>query len=103
MTEKEANLSSPNISSSSSDIMTGDYYSILGLQKGTPFTERFQREIKRSYRKLALEYHPDKNESEDAIEKFKRIKTASEVLSDPRMKRIYDQSGEEGLKRMNFR
>ena len=84
------------------DIMSADYYSILGVKKGTWFTERLKREMRRTYRKLALEYHPDKNESEDAMEKFKRIKTAFEVLSHPQKKRIYDLSGEEGLKRKNF-
>ena len=94
--EKEANNSSSN------DVMAQDYYSILGVKKGAPLTEELKDEMKKAYQKLALEYHPDKNKSEGAMEKFKRIKTAFEVLGDPQKKRVYDQSGEEGLKRMNW-
>ena len=94
--EKEANNSSSN------DVMAQDYYSILGVKKGAPLTKELKDEMKKAYQKLALEYHPDKNTSEGAMEKFKRIKTAFEVLGDPQKKRVYDQSGEEGLKRMNF-
>ena len=75
---------------------------ILGVKKGAPLTKELKVEMKKAYQKLALEYHPDKNISEGAMEKFKRIKTAFEVLGDPQKKRVYDQSGEEGLKRMNF-
>ena len=64
--------------------------------------EELKHEMRKAYQKLALEYHPDKNKSENAIEKFKRIKTAFEVLSDHEKKRVYDQSGEAGLKRKNF-
>ena len=77
--------------------MGKDYYSILGVKKGAS-----DEELKRAYRKLALKYHPDKNKSEGAMEKFKRIKTAFEVLSNPQKKRVYDQLGEEGLKKKNF-
>ena len=94
--EKEVNPSSSN------DIMDGDYYSILGIKRGTPLTEELKREMKQTYNKLALKYHPDKNKSEDAMEKFKRIKIAFEVLSDRQKKRVYDQSGEEGLKKKNW-
>ena len=94
--EKEANNSSSN------DVMAQDYYSILGVKKGAPLTKELKDEMKKAYQKLALEYHPDKNKSEGAMEKFKRIKTAFEVLGDPQKKQVYDQSGEEGLKRMNF-
>ena len=96
--EKEANNSSSN------DVMAQDYYSILGVKKGAPLTKELKDEMKKAYQKLALEYHPDKNASEGAMEKFKRIKTAFEVLGDPQKKRVYDQSGEEGLnlKRMNL-
>ena len=82
--------------------MAQDYYSILGVKKGAPLTKELKDEMKKAYQKLALEYHPDKNASEGAMEKFKRIKTAFEVLSDPQKKQVFDQSGEEGLKRMNF-
>ena len=89
-------------SSSNINIMTGDYYSILGIKKGSLFTKNLKCKMKETYHKLALEYHPDKNNSEDAMEKFKRIKTAYEVLSDLQKKQIYDKFGEEGLKRKNF-
>ena len=65
-----------------------DYYQILGLQKGAS-----EAEIKKSYRKLALEYHPDRNKSKEAHEKFKEINKAYEVLSDPQKKQTYDQYG----------
>merc|ERR1711902_393470 len=55
-------------------------------------------EIKKAYRKLALKYHPDKNQSSGAEEKFKQIGEAYDVLSDSKKKQIYDQYGEEGLK-----
>lgn len=47
---------------------------------------------------MALKYHPDKNKSAGAEEKFKEIAEAYEVLSDPKKRQVYDQFGEEGLK-----
>jgi len=95
--EEEANPSSSN------DIMTEDYYSILGVQKGIQLTEELKLEMKRAYKKLALEYHPDKNpECVDAEEKFKKIRKAYEVLSDPQKKQVYDQFGEKGLNKKNW-
>jgi len=56
-------------------------------------------EIKKAYRKLALKWHPDRNQGKkDAEEKFKQISEAYEVLSDDNKRKIYDQYGEEGLK-----
>src|SRR3990167_9835919 len=70
-----------------------DYYSLLGVSKSaTP------DEIKRAYRKLALEWHPDRNKSEGASEKFKEINKAYEVLGDPKKKDMYDQYGEAAFK-----
>ena len=95
--EKEANPSSAN------DIMARDYYSILGVKKGTRLTEELKLEMKRAYKKLALEYHPDKNTAcVDAEEKFKKIRKAYEVLNNPQKKQVYDQFGEEGLNKKNW-
>lgn len=73
--------------------MGKDYYKILGIGRGAS-----DDEIKKAYRKLALRYHPDKNRSEGAEEKFKEIAEAYEVLSDSKKKEVYDKFGEEGLK-----
>ncbi|XP_076638676.1 dnaJ protein homolog 1 [Colletes latitarsis] len=73
--------------------MGKDYYKILGITKTAT-----DDEIKKAYRKLALKYHPDKNRSADAEEKFKEIAEAYEVLSDAKKRDVYDTYGEEGLK-----
>ena len=73
--------------------MGKDYYKILGVAKGAS-----DDQLKKAYRKLALKYHPDKNQAAGAEDKFKEIGEAYDVLSDPRKKQIYDQCGEEGLK-----
>ncbi|XP_057460577.1 dnaJ protein ERDJ3B-like [Actinidia eriantha] len=70
------------------------YYDILQVQKGAS-----DEQIKRAYRKLALKYHPDKNQgNEEANKKFAEINNAYEVLSDSEKRSIYDRYGEEGLK-----
>merc|ERR1712193_503385 len=73
--------------------MGKDYYKVLGVARGAS-----DEEIKKAYRKLALKYHPDKNQTAGAEEKFKEIGEAYDVLSDTKKKQIYDQYGEEGLK-----
>ena len=66
-----------------------DYYEILGLQKGAS-----DDEIKKAFRKLAIKYHPDKNQGDkEAEDKFKEINEAYQVLSDPQKKAQYDQFG----------
>lgn len=65
-----------------------DYYEILGVGKDAD-----AREIKKAYRKLAKQYHPDHNKSEDAEEKFREVSEAYEVLSDQSKRSAYDQYG----------
>merc|ERR1711998_625734 len=75
-----------------------EYYQTLNINKNSTDTE-----IKRSYRKLAMKYHPDKNPgNQEAENKFKKISEAYEVLSDPEKKQIYDQYGKEGLNMNNM-
>ena len=73
--------------------MGKDYYKILGISKGAS-----EDDVRKAYRKMALKFHPDKNKSAGAEEKFKEIAEAYEVLSDKRKREIYDKYGEEGLK-----
>jgi molecular chaperone DnaJ len=69
-----------------------DYYEILGVQKGASVDE-----IKKAYRKLALEFHPDRNKDKGAEEKFKEISEAYAVLSDEQKRSAYDQYGHAGF------
>lgn len=69
-----------------------DYYEVLGVPKDSS-----KQEMKRAYRKLAMEYHPDRNKSPDAEEKFKEISEAYAVLSDDEKRRQYDQFGHAGI------
>ena len=69
-----------------------DFYEVLGLTKSASAAE-----IKAAYRKLALEWHPDRNKAANANEKFKEINEAYAVLSDPKKKEQYDQFGHDAF------
>ena len=74
-----------------------DYYEVLGISKGAS-----EDEIKKAYRKLAKQYHPDINKSPDAETKFKEINEAYEVLSDSQKRATYDQFGFAGMDGTGF-
>ncbi|MGL4768850.1 MAG: DnaJ domain-containing protein [Mycoplasmoidaceae bacterium] len=67
-----------------------DYYKILGVEKNAT-----QQEIKKAFRKKAMEFHPDRNKSSNAEEEFKKINQAYEVLNDENKRKTYDQFGAE--------
>src|SRR3972149_10241026 len=68
-----------------------DYYETLGVPRGaTP------EEVKKAFRRLAMKYHPDRNKSDDAHDRFKSINEAYEVLSDPERRAVYDRFGHAG-------
>lgn len=75
-----------------------DYYEILGVSRNAT-----EEEIKKSYRKLALQYHPDRNPNDpSAEEKFKEAAEAYEVLHDAEKRSLYDRFGHEGLQSSGF-
>jgi len=72
-----------------------DYYDVLGVERNAS-----EDDIKKAFRKLAFQYHPDRNPDRDATEKFKEINEANEVLSDPQKRAAYDRYGHNGLQTM---
>lgn len=68
--------------------MSKDFYKILGVDKNASADE-----IKRAYRKLAMQYHPDRGGGKEAEDKFKEINEAYQILSDPQKRSQYDQFG----------
>lgn len=70
-----------------------DFYAVLGVTR-----DASEAEIKKAYRKLAMEYHPDRNKSDQAEERFKEITEAYEVLRDTDQRAAYDRYGEAALR-----
>jgi len=69
--------------------VSADYYAVLGVPRDASLDQ-----IKKAYRKLAMQYHPDVADTPDAAEKFKQIGEAYDVLSDPQKKAVFDRGGD---------
>ena len=65
-----------------------NYYEILGITKSAS-----EEQVRKAFRGLAMEWHPDRNRSDDAEERFKEINEAYQVLIDPKKRHMYDQFG----------
>ena len=71
-----------------------DYYEIPGVEKGAD-----EAKIKKAYKRLAMKYHPDRNKDDKAgaEKKFKEVRKAYDVISDPQKRSAYDQFGHAGV------
>ena len=75
-----------------------DYYEVLGVEKGAD-----EQDVRKAYRKLAMQYHPDRNPDDPGAEdKFKEATEAYEVLKDPKKRQAYDQFGHAGVSGQGF-
>jgi molecular chaperone DnaJ len=75
-----------------------DYYTVLGVSRDVE-----KDELKKAYRKLAVQYHPDRNPGDkEAEERFKEVAEAYDVLSDPEKRQVYDRFGADGLRGRGF-
>ena len=80
-----------SVVSSLIDSTEGDHYAVLGVRRGDD-----SKTIKKSYKKLAMKYHPDHNSDEGAREKFMEIQKSYGILSDDDKRRTYDLTGHDG-------
>src|ERR687890_422554 len=71
-----------------------DYYEILGVSRSAS-----DDDIKKAYRRLALQYHPDRNSAPEATERFKEATEAYQVLSDSEKRSLYDRYGHSAFER----
>src|SRR5437899_13082515 len=76
---------------------SGHYYEVLGLPRGAS-----SEDVKTAFRRLAMQYHPDRNREAGAETRFKEIGEAYEVLSDHEKRSAYDQYGHAGLQGFDF-
>lgn len=78
--------------------MPRDYYEVLGVARDVS-----EKDLKKAYRKLAMQFHPDRNpDNPEAEEKFKEASEAYDILSNPEKRQIYDRFGHDGLRSRGF-